>query len=61
MAYKAALGKWDRDPMQHACKVYISARQELAVLLTLCHQNIVPLIGVCTNQPLALVLELGIF
>uniref|UniRef100_A0A182N1F9 non-specific serine/threonine protein kinase n=1 Tax=Anopheles dirus TaxID=7168 RepID=A0A182N1F9_9DIPT len=58
IAYKAALGKWERDPLQHACKAYCTARQELAVLLTLRHPHIVPLIGVCT-QPLALVLDLA--
>ncbi|XP_063703322.1 leucine-rich repeat serine/threonine-protein kinase 1 isoform X2 [Culicoides brevitarsis] len=58
IAYKAALGKWERDPLQHACKAYCTARQELAVLVTLKHPNIVPLIGVCT-QPLALVLDLA--
>ncbi|XP_050071280.1 leucine-rich repeat serine/threonine-protein kinase 1 isoform X1 [Anopheles maculipalpis] len=58
IAYKGALGKWERDPLQHACKAYCTARQELAVLLTLRHPHIVPLIGVCT-QPLALVLDLA--
>ncbi|KAL9897903.1 leucine-rich repeat kinase isoform 1-T1 [Glossina fuscipes fuscipes] len=58
MAYKIALGKWDRDPLQHACKAYCTARQELAVLLTLKHPNIVPLVGICI-KPLALVLELA--
>ncbi|XP_052864950.1 leucine-rich repeat serine/threonine-protein kinase 1 [Anopheles cruzii] len=58
IAYKAALGKWERDPLQHACKAYCTARQELAVLLTLHHPHIVPLVGVCT-QPLALVLDLA--
>lgn len=58
MAYKVALGKWDRDPLQHSCKAYCTARQELAVLLTLKHQNIVPLVGICI-KPLALVLELA--
>ncbi|XP_055684527.1 leucine-rich repeat serine/threonine-protein kinase 1 isoform X1 [Lutzomyia longipalpis] len=58
IAYKAALGKWERDPLQHSCKAYCTARQELAVLLTLKHPNIVPLVGVCT-QPLALVLDLA--
>uniref|UniRef100_A0A182VV89 non-specific serine/threonine protein kinase n=1 Tax=Anopheles minimus TaxID=112268 RepID=A0A182VV89_9DIPT len=42
IAYKAALGKWERDPLQHACKAYCTARQELAVLLTLRHPHIVP-------------------
>lgn len=58
IAHKAALGKWERDPLQHSCKAYCTARQELSVLLTLSHPNIVLLIGVCT-QPLALVLELA--
>lgn len=58
IAYKAAVSKWERDPLQHACKAYCTARQELSVLLTLSHPNIVPLIGVCT-QPLALVLDLA--
>lgn len=58
IAFKAALGKWERDPLQHSCKAYCTARQELAVLLTLKHPNIVPLVGVCT-QPLALVLDLA--
>ncbi|XP_067619795.1 leucine-rich repeat serine/threonine-protein kinase 1 isoform X3 [Eurosta solidaginis] len=58
IAFKVALGKWDRDPLQHACKAYCTARQELAVLLTLKHPNIVPLVGICI-KPLALVLELA--
>ncbi|KRF83412.1 leucine-rich repeat serine/threonine-protein kinase 1 isoform X2 [Drosophila virilis] len=58
MAYKVAVGKWDRDPLQHSCKAYCTARQELAVLLTLKHPNIVPLVGICI-KPLALVLELA--
>jgi len=36
----------------------VAARQELAVLLTLKHPNIVPLVGICI-KPLALVLELA--
>jgi serine/threonine protein kinase len=52
------LGKWERDPLQHACKAYCTARQELSVLLTLKHPNIVPLVGVCT-QPLGIVLDLA--
>ncbi|XP_067008597.2 leucine-rich repeat serine/threonine-protein kinase 1 [Anabrus simplex] len=58
IAYKAAQGKWDRDPQQYACKAYCTARQELNILLTLRHPNIVPLVGVCT-KPLALVLDLA--
>uniref|UniRef100_A0A1B0FCZ0 Uncharacterized protein n=1 Tax=Glossina morsitans morsitans TaxID=37546 RepID=A0A1B0FCZ0_GLOMM len=52
------VGKRGRDPLQHACKAYCTARQELAVLLTLKHPNIVPLVGICI-KPLALVLELA--
>ncbi|XP_076250430.1 leucine-rich repeat kinase isoform X2 [Rhynchophorus ferrugineus] len=58
MAYKAAQGKWDRDPLQYACKAYCTARQELNILLSLRHPNIVPFVGVCTS-PLALVLDLA--
>ncbi|KAG5883328.1 hypothetical protein JTB14_032528 [Gonioctena quinquepunctata] len=58
IAYKAAQGKWDRDPLQYACKAYCTARQELNILLSLKHPNIVPFVGVCTS-PLALVLDLA--
>lgn len=58
MAYKIALGKWDRDPLQYSCKAYCTARQELAVLLTLKHPNIVEFVGLCI-KPLALILELA--
>jgi hypothetical protein len=43
---------------RYACKAYCTARQELAILLTLRHTNIVPLVGLCT-EPLALVLDLA--
>ncbi|KAK2577873.1 hypothetical protein KPH14_012597 [Odynerus spinipes] len=58
LAYKAAQSKWDRDPLQYACKAYCTARQELNILLTLRHANIVPLIGIVIS-PLALVLDLA--
>ncbi|XP_050296551.1 leucine-rich repeat serine/threonine-protein kinase 1 isoform X5 [Anthonomus grandis grandis] len=58
IAYKAAQGKWDRDPFQYACKAYCTARQELNILLSLRHPNIVPFVGICTC-PLALVLDLA--
>lgn len=58
IAYKAAWNKWQRDPLQYACKAYCTARQELNILLSLRHPHIVPLVGVCT-QPLALVLHLA--
>ncbi|KAJ8980099.1 hypothetical protein NQ317_008560 [Molorchus minor] len=58
VAFKAAQGKWDRDPLQYACKAYCTARQELNILLSLKHPNIVPFVGVCTS-PLALVLDLA--
>lgn len=57
-AYKAAQSKWQRDPIQYACKAYCTARQELGILLSLRHTNIVPLVGMCTH-PLSLVLELA--
>lgn len=56
MAYKAALEKWRRDPLQHSCKAYFTARQELTVMLNLKHANIMSLIGICM-QPLALILD----
>uniref|UniRef100_A0A1B6DQ53 non-specific serine/threonine protein kinase n=1 Tax=Clastoptera arizonana TaxID=38151 RepID=A0A1B6DQ53_9HEMI len=58
IAYKGAQGKWERDPLQYASKAYTTARQELNILLSLRHPNIVPLVGVCT-RPLALVLDLA--
>ncbi|KYN26991.1 Leucine-rich repeat serine/threonine-protein kinase 1, partial [Trachymyrmex cornetzi] len=58
LAYKASQSKWDRDPLQYACKAYCMARQELNILLTLRHTNIVPLIGIVVS-PLALVLDLA--
>lgn len=58
LAYKAAQSKWDRDPLQYACKAYCTARQELNILLTLRHSNIVPLIGIVVS-PLSLVLDLA--
>lgn len=58
LAYKASQSKWDRDPLQYACKAYCMARQELNILLTLRHANIVPLIGIVVS-PLALVLDLA--
>lgn len=56
LAYKAALEKWRRDPLQHSCKAYFTARQELTVMLNLRHANIMSLIGICM-QPLALILD----
>ena len=58
IAYKAAQQKWDRDPLQYACKSYCTSRQELNILLNLQHTNIVTFIGVCAN-PLALILDLA--
>ncbi len=57
-AYKANRSRWDRDPLQYACKAYCTARQELAILMHLRHSHIVPLVGVCAN-PLSVVLELA--
>ncbi|CAG2165886.1 unnamed protein product [Oppiella nova] len=58
VAFKAANNRWERDPMQYACKAYCTARQELNILLNLKHQNIVPLVGLCT-KPLSLILQLA--
>ena len=57
-AFKANLSKWDRDPLQYACKAYCTARQELNILIHLKHSHIVPLVGICSN-PLSIVLELA--
>lgn len=57
-AYKAAWSKWQRDPSQYACRAYCTARQELNVLTTISHGNIVSLVGVC-QRPLALVIGLA--
>lgn len=56
--YKAALSKWERDPLQYSSKAYCTARQELNILLQLNHVNIVSLLGICL-KPLALILELA--
>ncbi|CAG0890372.1 unnamed protein product [Darwinula stevensoni] len=58
LAYKAAESKWDREPLQYACKAYTTARQELQILSSLRHPHIVSLVGM-TAKPLALVLELA--
>ena len=50
--------KWERDPMQYACKAYTTARQELNILLNIKHPHVVPLVGICI-KPLAIVLELA--
>ena len=57
-AYKAAITKWERDPMQYACKAYCTARQELNILLHIKHPHVVPLVGICI-KPLAIVLDLA--
>lgn len=57
-AYTAMKSKWDRDPMQYACKAYCTARTELNILASLKHPNIASIIGICP-KPLALVLTLA--
>ena len=57
-AFKAAITKWERDPMQYACKAYCTARQELNILLHIKHPHVVPLVGICI-KPLAIVLDLA--
>ena len=44
--------------MKSACEAYLNARKELSILLSLQHENIVPLIGI-TCHPLALILKLA--
>ncbi|KAJ0169751.1 hypothetical protein K1T71_014357 [Dendrolimus kikuchii] len=57
-AYKAALSRWERDPMAAACRAYCGLRQELGILSQLRHPHVVPLRGVCC-APLALLLALA--
>ncbi|VDN03509.1 unnamed protein product [Thelazia callipaeda] len=57
-AYKAACTKWQRDPLQNACRAYCNCRQELNVLASLQHSHITSLLGVCP-RPLALLVELA--
>ncbi|VDK37733.1 unnamed protein product [Gongylonema pulchrum] len=57
-AYKAAYTKWQRDPLQNACRAYCTCRQELNVLASLQHSHITALLGVCP-RPLALLVELA--
>jgi len=58
LAYKSALTNWLREPFQCACKSYCTARHEINILQTLCHPNIVQLVGLCL-RPLSIVLELA--
>ena len=57
-AYSAMKSKWERDPLQYACKAYCTARTELNILASLKHSNIASCIGICP-KPLALVLTLA--
>ncbi|KAM3721655.1 Leucine-rich repeat serine/threonine-protein kinase [Dirofilaria immitis] len=57
-AYKAAYTKWQRDPLQNACRAYCTCRQELNVLASLQHSHITALMGICP-RPLALLVELA--
>ncbi|XP_037875630.1 leucine-rich repeat serine/threonine-protein kinase 1 isoform X2 [Bombyx mori] len=57
-AYKAALSRWDRDPLSAACRAYCGLRQELGIVLRLSHPHVVSLRAVCA-APLALLLELA--
>ena len=57
-AYSAMKSKWERDPLQYACKAYCTARTELNILSSLKHSNIASIIGICP-KPLALVLTLA--
>ena len=59
MYSQANQAKWERDPLQYACKAYCSARQELNILIHLRHPHIVPLVGVGCSNPLSIVLELA--
>lgn len=57
-AYKSVKQQWDHEPLQSHCKAYWTARQELSILTTLNHHNIVGLVGLCVN-PLGILLQLA--
>jgi len=50
--------KWNKDPLKNSCDSYLNARKEIGILLTLQHDHIVPLLGLCLD-PLSLVLHLA--
>ncbi|KAM3958672.1 LOW QUALITY PROTEIN: leucine-rich repeat kinase [Aphomia sociella] len=57
-AYKAALSRWEREPLSAACRAYCGLRQELSILSQLRHPHVLPLLAICA-APLALLLELA--
>lgn len=50
--------RWNKEPIKCACDAYLNARKELSILLSLRHNNIVPLIGIAV-RPLCLCLSLA--
>ena len=50
--------KWNKDPLKNVCESYLNARKEMSILLSLQHDHIVPLVGLCLD-PLSLVLHLA--
>ena len=50
--------KWNKDPLKNVCDSYLNARKEVGILLSLQHDHIVFLLGLCLD-PLALVLHLA--
>lgn len=62
MKYKLTCGYYIQGQtdlhMENATSAYLTARQEISILQTIDHQNIVPLLGL-SLRPLALVLSLA--
>jgi len=50
--------KWNKEPLKNACDSYLNARKEIGILLSLRHDHIVSLLGLCLD-PLSLVLHLA--
>ncbi|CAK1555976.1 unnamed protein product [Leptosia nina] len=57
-AYKAAVSRWEREPLAAACRAYCGLRQELGILSRLRHPHVLPLLAACP-APLALLLAIA--
>ncbi|XP_045530212.1 leucine-rich repeat serine/threonine-protein kinase 1 isoform X2 [Pieris brassicae] len=57
-AYKAAVSRWEREPLAGACRAYCGLRQELGILSRLRHPHVLPLLAACP-APLALLLAIA--
>ncbi|XP_038220950.1 leucine-rich repeat serine/threonine-protein kinase 1 [Zerene cesonia] len=57
-AYRAAVSRWEREPLAAACRAYCGLRQELGILSRLRHPHVLPLLAACP-APLALLLAIA--